>query len=518
VFLLFGVPGSGKTEVYVRAIRQVIAGGRQAILLVPEIALATQVVERLARRFERVAVLHSRLTPRMRQRTWQGIAAGAVDVVIGTRTAVFAPCPRLGLIVVDEEQETSLKNLAAPFYHARDVAIKRGQIEHVPVVLGSATPALETWHNAQSLPHYRLLRLRERVPGARLPETRCVAHAERGGDGPPTILARRLLDELRTALAAGQQAILLHNRRGYAAFLRCQRCGLMVACPRCDAHLVLHSQEARVKCHRCGYQAAAPSTCLDDTCQGKLERTGLAIQRLEEELQRTLPQARLLRLDSDTMRHRDDYRAALDRFTQHEADILLGTQMVAKGLDFPAVRLVGVIDADAGLLLPDFRAAEHVFQLLVQVVGRAGRRAGDSLAIVQAANVTAPAIRFALKLDYEAFAQQELAARQQLFYPPFARMVRCICADEDPGVARSEAARLAAGLRGVAGQLHPALVVEEAGPCVIPRLREMFRYQVVVRGPRDGSVQRLISTARGQKLLRPRVERFTIDVDPVDLL
>ena len=518
VFLLFGVPGSGKTEVYVRAIRDVIARGQQAILLIPEIALATQVVDRLTRRFARVAILHSQLTARVRRDTLEAVAAGNVDVVIGTRTAVFAPCPRLGLLIVDEEQETSFKNLAAPFYHARDVAIKRGQLEHVPVILGSATPALETWHNAQQRSHFRLLRLPERVPGARLPDVRLVESGGRDASGLPTLISAALAAQITETVQAGQQAILLHNRRGYAVFLRCTRCGLMVNCTRCGSHLVYHQPDALLKCHRCGVKTPVPIHCLDSTCGGALERTGSAIQRLEEDLQREFPQARLLRLDSDTMRQREDYRAALQRFEAGEADILLGTQMVAKGLDFPRVRLVGVIEADAALSLPDFRASERVFQLIVQVVGRAGRREGASLALVQTSKHPPAVIGHALRMDYEAFAAEELAQRQQHLLPPWTRMIRLICADARPHRAQEEAGRLAERLREHAGRIHASLRVDAAEACVIRQLREMLRYQVIVRGPRGTSVQTLLHEAAEGKLLTPRVQRFTIDVDPVDML
>jgi len=528
VTLLLGVPGSGKTEVYVRAIRSVIAGGRQAILLVPEIALATQIAERLARRFERVAVLHSRQPARRRAATLRAVAEGAVDLVIGTRSAVFAPLGRLGLIVVDEEQESSLKNLAAPYYHARDVAIKRAQLEGIPVVLGSATPALETWHNARTLPHYRLLRLPERVPGAEVPRTRVVSAAQRELGQTTQVLSAPLAEEIQRTLAAGHQVILLHNRRGYAVFLSCSKCGLAVTCQRCAGYVVLHRGEGggepggsaapQVKCHRCGWRGAAPAQCIDSSCGGRLRRSGMAIQRLEEELRGTYPGARLLRLDSDTMRRREDYAEALRRFEQGEAEIMLGTQMIAKGLDFPNVRLVGVIDADATLWLPDFRAAEQVFQLLVQVVGRAGRRIGRSLAVVQVSDAELPAIGAAHRLDYEAFVAGELELRQRAGWPPFVRLVRFLCLDARPGRARDESRRLEAGLRNVAGRVHPRIEVFAAERCAIPRLRDMLRYAVLVRAPREVGVQRLLHEARAEKVLSPRVQRFTIDVDPLDML
>ncbi|HMQ16599.1 MAG TPA: primosomal protein N', partial [Phycisphaerae bacterium] len=516
VFVLFGVPGSGKTEVYVRAVRQALAAGRQAIVLVPEIALATQVMQRLARRFASVAVVHSRLTERQRRETWRRIASGEAAVVIGTRAAVFAPCPRLGLIVVDEEQERSYKNMAAPFYHARDVAIKRGQIEQAPVLIGSASPALETWHNAAHLPHYRLLQLPERVPGARAPQARLVLMGQGDRAQPSRLLSLDLVRALQQTLELRQQAVLLHNRRGYAAHLRCGRCGLVPTCTRCGAALVLHRAARLLKCHRCGGRMPAPERCLDDTCGGVLEQAGLAIQRLEEELHAVLPAARLLRLDSDTMRHRDDYAAALTRFERGDADILLGTQMIAKGLDFPNVRLVGVVDADAGLELPDFRAAEHTFQLLLQVVGRAGRREGEALALIQCREVS-HVIRCAMKADYRAFAESELALRSRLGYPPLGRLARFVLSDERNARAREAAERLAEQLQQLAGRVQPEIRVVSFGACLLPRLRGRFRHEVLVAAPPGGVLQRLLHEAQREKLLFSRAQRITVDVDPVEV-
>lgn len=518
VFLLFGVPGSGKTEVYVRAIRRVIASGRQAILLVPEIALTTQVVERLARRFRRVAVLHSRLKTSVRERNLRAIATGEVDVVIGTRTAVFAPCSRLGLIVVDEEQETSFKSLQTPLFHARDVAIKRGQIERVSVVLGSATPALETWRNAETQPHFTLLRLPERIPGAGLPDVRLLRepredHADSGAGLAPELVAL-----LRETIDGGRQSILLHNRRGFAVHLSCERCSLVVSCERCGAHMIYHKSDEQMKCHRCGLRAAVPQHCLDDTCGGRLRRGGAGIQRLEQELRRLLPAARLQRLDSDTMRRREDYAEALRRFAERESDILLGTQMVAKGLDFPGVALVGVIDADAALRLPDFRASESAFQLLVQVVGRAGRREGESLAIIQAGDPGHPVIRAAQAMDYEAFVRVELRIREALFDPPFSRLIRFVCADPRASRARSAAEALASELRKLAGSVHAGVRIDDACDCVISRLRDLHRSHVLARIPRDADPRRFLRAMEERGLFTSKTRRFRIDVDPIDML
>ena len=332
--------------------------------------------------------------------------------------------------------------------------------------------------------------------------------------GRPAICCGRL----RETLAAGQQAILLHNRRGYAVYLRCEACGLPVTCQRCQAHMVYHRADSRMKCHRCGAWSTVPERCLDDSCGGRLRRAGLGVQRLEQELMHVFPKARLQRLDSDTMRRREDYAAALGRFAAGEADILLGTQMVAKGLDFPRVMLVGVLEADAMLWLPDFRAAESAFQLIVQVVGRAGRREGDSLALVQVENATLPAIRSAVALDYEAFAEIELGVRRELFDPPFSRLIRFVCADAQASRARAEAAGLADRLRVLAGRIHAGIRVDDAEACVIPRLREMTRHRVVVRAPRDVDLRPLLRLAEQEKALSPRVKRFTVDVDPMEML
>lgn len=518
VYVLFGIPGSGKTEVYVRAIRETIAQGRQAILLVPEIALATQVVARLARRFERVAILHSRLTPRARTETLRVIASGAADVVIGTRTAVFAPCPRLGLIIVDEEQETSFKNQAAPRFHARDVAIMRAQQAAIPVVLGSATPSLETWHNASTLPHYHLLTLRERVPGAKLPQVMVVSREERDSSADSWLLHERLVTLLRQTLAAGQQAVILHNRRGYARALQCERCGLTPTCDRCRAPLVFHEIASQMRCHRCGFATPAPSKCPNETCGGRMQRIGIGIQRVHEEISRVTPGARILRVDSDTLKHRRDYVEALRRVEAHEVDVLLGTQIVAKGLDFPAVNLVGVIDADATLWLPDFRSAERTFQLLMQVIGRAGRRDGESVALLQAADPNTPAVRFATGLDFAAFAAHELLSREHWGFPPFTRLARIILADDRPHQAEKAAAQLAADLSHIAPRVSAALHISEAEVCPVARHRDRLRYHVMIRAARDGSLQQLLHRAAIERKLRRAVQRQIIDVDAVDLL
>lgn len=513
VITLFGVPGSGKTEVYVRAIRAAVAHGKQAILLAPEIALATQIVERLARRFANVEVIHSRLTPAQRRDAWLRAASGTVDVVIGTRAAVFAPLPRLGLLVIDEEQDTSYKNLKSPLYHARDVAIKRAQQLGATVVLGSGTPSMETWHNAATLPHYTLSRLDQRVPGADLPTTRVVAHDfATGGE----LLSAEAKAALRETRAAGGQAILLHNRRGYATWLKCAQCGLLVRCERCQSPMVWHRAENQLICHRCERRTATPQSCPDDSCGGALERAGLAIERLQEEVDRALPGAGIVRLDSDTMSTRADYADALGAFAAGAADVMIGTQMIAKGLDFPRVTLVCVIDADAGLWLADFRAAEHAFHMITQVIGRAGRQRGASLALIQCSDPQSAVVRQAAAMDYEAFAADELRLRASLRQPPYTRLVRFVVSDERPGPARREAESLAERLKRIAARVDAEIRIERAESCVAARLRGMSRWQVLARCPR-GVAQRLLLAAEAEKALRVRAKRLRIDVDPMDM-
>ncbi len=514
-FLLYGPPGSGKTEVYVRAMRRVVGDGRQAILVAPEIALATQMVQRIAARFGRVAVLHSQLTARQRADALWRIAAGEVDVIVGTRSAVFAPAPRLGLLIVDEEQEPSLKNLAAPYFHARDVALKRGSLLAVPVVLGSATPAVETWWNSTHLPHATRLELdpwRKTRPIVRFASTQA--------DGGGRLLSETLGGALRSALRDGAQAVLLHNRRGAASALRCPRCGLIPTCDRCDTRLAFHDLggEPHLRCHRCGRKAPLRRDCPDSVCGGRLERVGWGVQSLEAALRGQFPDARILRLDSDTMRRRGDYERALAAFAAREADILLGTQMIAKGLDFPGVRLVGVIDADAALWLPDFRGVERVFQLLVQVIGRAGRTGDEAEAIIQADHPEEPVLQLALAGDYAAFAQRTLDERERLRQPPFARWARLVVSDVSPGKARSAAEAVATALRPRAAALHPDLTVDDARPCTVAQVRDRWRFEVLLRGPRNGLMQRLLMEARSQHVLRPGGVRVSVDVDPIDLL
>ena len=512
--LLFGVSGSGKTEVYVRAIRDTLAAGRQAILLVPEIALTTQIVQRLAGRFRDVAVIHSGLTGSRRSLTWAAIARGEKRVVIGTRSAVFAPCPALGLIVVDEEQEPSYKNLQSPRFHTREVAIKRAQMARVPVVLGSATPALETWHNCGRLPFFELIRLPERVAGLPMPEVRFVEMDQRQSLGV-RLLSEPLEQALNETLRRGEQAVLLLNRRGYATYLVCGRCRTPVSCPHCRAFMVFHRTTGRAMCHHCGTSTPLPARCPDGSCGGRIARWGMGTQRLEEEVRARFPDARTLRADSDTMLRAADYEQAVESLVQRRIDVLIGTQMIAKGLDFPGVSLVGVVNADTSMAAADFRAAERTFQLIAQVAGRAGRAEAGGQVVVQSLMCDEPALRFAAAHDYEGFARHEIELRRRNGWPPFARLARVIVVHRSPARAERDAAALAAAVRDHL-QTH-GLAADVLGPQEAPlaRLRSLYRREFLIRAADAARLMETMLHLRHHGVLTPMTRGATIDVDPV---
>ncbi len=536
--LLLGVTGSGKTEVYLRLLERVLVAGRTAIVLVPEISLTPQTSARFAARFEAegVAVLHSGLTAAQRHREWRRAVDGRARVVVGARSAVFAPLARLGLIIVDEEHDASYKQDQLPRYNARDVAVYRARLEGCAVVLGSATPSIESWANATGeSPRYRLWRLPERVGSASLPRVEIVDMAEvrrlAGWARRPDELEHlspRLRAALGETLSRGEQAIILLNRRGYAHYLCCasSRCGWVLECEHCDSRLVLHvgrdlPRGAVVRCHHCLAEQRIPASCPD--CGGKLLRLGAGTQRVEEELTRAfagdgnalVEGETLVRVDSDTMRSGRDYFRALSRFASGEIRVLLGTQMLAKGHDFPNVSLVGVLCADAALGMPDFRAAERTFQLVSQVAGRAGRGATPGLVIVQAYDPGAPAIRLAATHRYETFAAAELEARVGAGLPPARRMARIVCRHADFAKAREAGARLA----GALGETGAAGGVEVLGPspCAVSRIAGHHRFEVVALAPTARQLQQALGAVRARGLLKSDA-RTAVDVDPVALM
>ena len=519
--LLYGVTGSGKTEVYIRAIRRVVAAGRQAILLVPEIALATQTLQRLVDRLPRVAVLHSGLTDSDRAFYYEQIRDGHAGVVVGPRSAVFAPARRLGLIVVDEEHEPSYKQDTTPRYHGRDVAVMRASLAGVPVLLGSATPSLESLQNVRN-GRYEMLRLPRRVRGLPMP-TLQIVHLRKELVPPAgrkdkrqrriELIGRTLTNKIAAALDRAEQVILLMNRRGYASYVFCPSCQWQMSCEHCTRAMVFHQATQMVLCHYCRHAAALPERC--PACSGKLLLFGMGIQRIENELARKFPTGRVARVDSDTMTSPKQFRKVFESFSAGELDILLGTQMVGKGLDFPRVSLVGVVSADTSLTIPDFRASERTFQLVVQVAGRAGRADLPGEVIVQTLHADEPAIRFAAEHDYDGFAEWEMGHRASAKLPPLTRVVRLIVRHRDVDRAERAVAELARRLR----RALPQEGVEVLGPqpAGVKKIRDQFRFQILLISPRGGFIQEFLSPRMSALCGDLRAE-VVADVDPVNLM
>lgn len=505
---IYGVTGSGKTEVFLQAAEATLARGLGIVYLVPEIALTHQVVDSVIARFGNLAaVLHSGLSGSKRLSEWMRIKRGEARIVVGARSAVFAPIEKLGLIIIDEEHDGSYKSGTTPRYHARQVAMRRAAAEGCALVMGSATPSLEAWHQIKT-GAIRIYPLTRRLAGGSFPEIEIVTL---GADG--NAISGRLASEIRAAKDAGRQTILFLNRRGFTHFFRCNTCGYELKCRNCSVPLTWHRGAGVMKCHYCGWQVSPPSSCPE--C-GSLDvgYAGFGTEFIEEEVKRTFPGYSIRRVDTDSLAKKGAMKAALDDFRDGKTDILLGTQMVAKGLNFPGVRLVGIALADTGLHMPDFRASERTFALIVQVAGRAGRFFPDGRVIIQTWNPRAPAIVFAQRCDVEGFYAYELAQRAELGFPPFARLVRLVFRSKSESIA-SDGAR---GAADILKALIPA-DAEAMGPaeCPIAQISGNWRYQIILRG---SSLQPLQKAARsfltGYKT--PPGLYVEADVDPVSLL
>ncbi len=510
---VFGVTGSGKTEVFLQAAEATLAKGRGIIYLVPEIALTHQVIEAVVRRFGNLAaILHSGLTGSQRLKEWMRLRRGEAKIAVGARSAVFAPVQNLGLIIVDEEHDGSYKSSTTPRYHARQVAMRRVaglRAKGTPcsLVMGSATPSLEAWHQMKT-GALKSFRLTKRLAGGGFPAMEIVPL----GTSDRAISAR-LAEEIRSAKEAGRQSIIFLNRRGFTHFFRCNTCGHEILCKNCSVPLTWHRSEGAMKCHYCGWSTRPPDSCPE--C-GSLDvgYAGFGTEYIEEEVRRSFPGFSIRRVDTDAMANAEDTRKALEEFRSGQVDILLGTQMVAKGLNFPGVRLVGIALADTSLHMPDFRASERTFSLIVQVAGRAGRFFPDGRVIVQTWSPHHPAIEYARRCDVEGFFERELAEREELGFPPFARLVRLVF--------RSKDARLAEkGAEGAGEILRPMLPsdAELLGPaeCPIALLSGNARHQIILRGPRLQPLQNAVRAFLTDYKTPPALYVET-DVDPVTLL
>ena len=533
VTLLHGVTDSGKTELYIRAIQTVLKQHRRAIVMLPEIALTTQTIQRFSSRFDRIAVMHCRLTASQRNAQWQKIKSKDADVVIGARSAVFAPLSDLGLIVVDEEHEPSYKQDTVPRYHGRDVAIKRAQLAGAHCILGSATPSLETLTNCKTKKHYQLVKLSKRVMDLPMPPMLLIDMSARFGPRGASLISAELEAKLKEVLARDEQAILLLNRRGYSNFIFCPACKHTLHCQNCDVTLTFHKRRTALDttptitgphmhsgyaiCHYCLARTLVPQRC--PLCTKQMTMIGLGSQKLTEELAKKLPAARVCRVDSDSMASADAgrYWRVLRDFASGRIDILAGTQMLAKGLHFPNVTLVGIISADTSLSLPDFRSNERTFQLISQVAGRAGRSAKPGLVFVQTFMPDQPAIQFAIKHNYDAFVTAELTHRKKCNLPPYWRMA--IVHLRDTKFDKLEAACAAMRWRLDAIIESEGLDIKLRGPmpATISRIQRYHRMIIILQAPDTRPLQKLFTALRSAPPIRPAV-MVAFDVDPVNLL
>jgi len=559
-FLLHGVTGSGKTEIYLQAIAHALAQGKGAIVLVPEIALTPQTVERFKARFSSgpqqtlVAVLHSHLSAGERHDEWHKIRQGRARIVIGARSAIFAPVEPLGLIIVDEEHEHTYKQEEAPRYNARDVAIVRGQLEHAVVVLGSATPSLESFYNTRK-GKYTLLELPERVDNQKMPHVRVVdmrqaARKEKGS----LIFSPQLKEAIAQRLERGEQTILFLNRRGYSTSLQCPQCGRVCECPNCSLALTYHRPEQKLRCHLCGYVESVPTVCPNEKCRNpQIRYSGLGTQKVEDVLGKLFPHARVKRMDADVMKRKEDYRRVLGDFRTGKIDILIGTQMIAKGLHFPNVTLVGIIYADMALHQPDFRAGERTFQLLTQVAGRAGRGDVEGEVFVQAFTPFHPAIQYARRHDFVGFYDQEIEFREQLKYPPISRMALLTLKGRNEEKVKFSAEHVrkeldklvtSGGEKGKVGKgetesvtlfdlftpppLFPSaplpaspapfrdLIIAGPAPAPLLRAETFYRYQLMLRTRAMSRLSHALAQIT-MTLALPEDVTLTVDIDPVSL-
>jgi primosomal protein N' (replication factor Y) (superfamily II helicase) len=520
--LLYGVTASGKTQVYIEAIRHALSLGKSGLVLVPEISLTPQLVARFKQAFgSLVAVMHSRMSLGERYDAWRLTLKGEYRVVVGVRSAVFAPVMDPGIIVVDEEQDSSYKQSDAdPRYNARDAAVMRGFFENIPVLLGSATPSVESWHNAD-IGKYRLLRMTQRIDQARMPDIVPVDMTEarrmrrvRGS------LSMQLLDEIRQRMQQGEASIVFQNRRGFAPHLECNDCGHVENCDNCSISLTFHKDGDMLRCHYCGLTRKPPVVC--PRCGAtEIDRIGSGTQRIEEELQAALPEARILRMDADTTKRKGAHDLMLTAFSDGEYDILLGTQMVAKGLDFDRVTLVGIVSAEQSLFFPDFRASERTVQLLMQVSGRSGRGSAAGRVLIQASVPTHPVFTFVYNNDYDAFLAQETESRRNLSYPPFTRLVALLFSGENEEQVARAARKYYDELRAAPGffTMHPPQ------PALLSRLNKRYRYHLLMRVNKrrdsDGNALRTLLQKVAEEYLRSGHSRsvtITIDVDPQNLM
>ena len=520
-FLLAGVTGSGKTEVYLQAADAVLRMGKTVLILVPEIALTPQTVRRFKSRFDQynhpVAVLHSDLSAGERHDEWKRLREGEAVVAIGARSAVFAPVDNVGLIVVDEEHETSYKQESSPRYHGRDLAVVRGHMEGCPVVLGSATPALESWYNVKR-GKYDLIKIDKRADAQSMPRIRIIdmRMEARKAEVKPLIFSEKLRSSIRERLDIKEQTILFLNRRGFSRSALCPSCGHTVQCPHCALSLTYHRKDDRMICHLCQYASVPPRKC-PECHDPSILFAGYGTEKVQEVTEKLFPNARVARLDADITRRKGALKDALEDFRKHKTDILIGTQMIAKGLHFPTVTLVGVLNADLSLHTPDFRASERTFQLLTQVAGRSGRGPLEGEVVIQTFTPHAPSIQYARHHDYYGFAEQELEFRQGFSYPPNFHLIVLLASSKNEGLAKLTLETIQKRLKEqLPDQSKYPTILGEVLPAPLERSHDEFRYQLLFRGANPRVLSQLVKSVLARNPIPPEV-RLTCDVDAYDM-
>ena len=514
VHLLYGITGSGKTEVYIPIIRSYLQKGKGVIFLIPEIALTPQMVERFQAEFgDILAISHSQLSDRQRLEQWQRIAKGECRLVIGARSAIFSPVQNLGLIIVDEEHEQSYKQENNPRYNGRDVAVMRGKISDAQVILGSATPSLESWYN-QKKGKYQLHCLNSRPLDIKLPRVQIISLCE---DYSQQMFSDELIAAIAVRLERKEQVILFQNRRGFSSYMQCLKCGELIKCPNCDISMYYHRDREEMQCHYCGNTYPSPRKC--PKCGSYSFIYGSpGTQKVEQTLRILFPQARILRLDSDSARQQDIYKVMYRRMKDKEVDILLGTQMISKGLDFPNVTLVGIVNADISLNIPDFRAAERTFQLCTQVAGRSGRADKEGEVIIQTYNPGHYAIIYASNQDFPGFAEEELSHRRHLYYPPYYRLARILFQSADNNVMQEEMDELSQKIQNLTDTFSPGeIFLLGPAPAPFTRMKNLYRWHLIFKGRTAKSIKKAINAVLDDYKVSSTIH-YTVDIDPTTLM
>ena len=516
-FLLHGVTGSGKTEVYLQAIKKVVDIGKQAIVILPEISLTPQTIKRFAERFQgKIAVLHSKLSPNAKYRYWQMIKKDEIKIVIGARSAIFSPTPNLGIIVIDEEHETSYKSNDTPRYHARQIAFYRKKQENATLLLGSATPSIESFYYAKT-GKIELLTLNKRAASVNMPEVKILdlKHEKKSDIFP--MITQKLVEEINNKLELKEQIILFLNRKGYAPIVSCSHCGKVLECPNCSVSLTYHKKKNVVMCHYCGYTQFLEELC--DECKiGHYERIGSGTEKVEENLNTLFPNAVIERVDQDTIGGTKNYEKIFKRFSDGEIDILIGTQMIAKGLDFPNVTLVGVLFADMSLHIPDFRSAERTFNLITQVAGRSGRGSKKGMVYIQTYSPNHYSIECAKNHDYISFYNNEIEKRKSpLNYPPFSRLIRLVIRGTNETNVENDANIIADILRVSIHEHFDKILILGAVPCTISKLNKYYRWNILIKTPSHTLLKGFFSKLN-DNFTAQKGNYIEIDIDPVSML